>query len=504
MTDESRKIIGKFKEGVLTISEQVSELNRKSLMRYEQLRKVVFPSSLKKLDSHIFYNKESLEEIDFSKVTQLKDIPAHFISKKTSLREFVIPYGVEKVGDGFAGDTTTIKKVFVPSTVKQIGYINGECDNSIDVYLFASGLDLESIEEDVHTLYVLPDDYDDYANQLEELESDAILEEMPDNMMNIYNHEQPSIQSHSKTDMSQNDNNKNKENLNTESQTKGKNITNKEYGFTESDSKQQNSRNMTNKLIPNELNELIQEYLTDGILTAKERQVLLKKAEKMGLDIDEVDLYIDAQVQKFEQEADAIERKKKGKLCPFCNTPVPLLATRCPACEQEITPEASEELQEILDNLEEALVEMKASKNISHSKATIERYVRKAKMYYGENPKIQKLLINIEEETLLAEKRAKDNKRKETISKIIRNKWVWCIVEIIIIAIIVMSLNSRESELNGIYESSYGKDITTVNSGRAAKSESDNIALIKWLVILGGIGIVYVTGKMAIKDNEKQ
>ena len=47
-----------------------------------------------------------------------------------------------------------------------------------------------------------------------------------------------------------------------------------------------------------EIEKLIKEYLTDGIISEKERKVLLRKAEAMGLDVDEVDLYIDAQQQK--------------------------------------------------------------------------------------------------------------------------------------------------------------------------------------------------------------
>ena len=51
---------------------------------------------------------------------------------------------------------------------------------------------------------------------------------------------------------------------------------------------------------PQELLDLVQEYLTDGVITAKERQVLLNKATALGVDPDEFDLYIDAQVQKLQ------------------------------------------------------------------------------------------------------------------------------------------------------------------------------------------------------------
>ena len=65
------------------------------------------------------------------------------------------------------------------------------------------------------------------------------------------------------------------------------------------------------------LDDLIKEYLTDGIISEKERAVLLKKAEELGIDKDEMDLYIDAQQQKTEQAVDAATNKRRGKTCPF-------------------------------------------------------------------------------------------------------------------------------------------------------------------------------------------
>ena len=164
---------------------------------------------------------------------------------------------------------------------------------------------------------------------------------------------------------------------------------------------------MANNLIPEELDALIQQYLTDGVLTDKERKVILNKADRMGLDRDEIDLYLDAEIQKIDQTTDAAVRKQKGKVCPYCGASIPLLADKCPACDRFITPEASKELQEILDNLEEALVNLKSGKDIYASKATVERFARKAKMYYASNPKVQKLLEEVENETAMAEKKAK-------------------------------------------------------------------------------------------------
>ena len=179
---------------------------------------------------------------------------------------------------------------------------------------------------------------------------------------------------------------------------------------------------MSNNLIPEELNALIQEYLTDGVLTQKERQVILNKAEKMGLDRDEIDLYLDAQIQKIDQQNDAAVRRAKGKTCPYCGAPVPQLADKCPECGQFITPEASGELQEIFDNLEESLVDLKSGKDFKRSKAIVERYARKAKMYYGSNPKIQKLLAEVENEMSEAENKAKSTQRKDAFISFLKSK----------------------------------------------------------------------------------
>lgn len=206
---------------------------------------------------------------------------------------------------------------------------------------------------------------------------------------------------------------------------------------------------MANNLIPEELKALIQQYLTDGVLTDKERQVILNKAEKMGLDRDEIDLYLDAEVQKIDQQTDAAVRKQKGKTCPFCGGSVPQLTDKCPHCGENITPEASSELQEIFDNLEEALVDFKSGKDIAKSKATVERFMRKAKMYYGNNPKIQKLLAEVEMESAKAEKVAKANALKNTFVKILTYNWkiTAAVILAVLIGIFMLFHESDEDKL---------------------------------------------------------
>ena len=174
---------------------------------------------------------------------------------------------------------------------------------------------------------------------------------------------------------------------------------------------------MANRLIPEELDFLIQEYLTDGILTDKERQVILKKAVGMGLDYDEIDLYLDAQVQKLAQSTDATIRKQRSKVCPHCGGSVPQYNDKCPHCGESISVPKNEELQEIIEILEEALIDFKSGKDVKKRIEFIERHITKAKLYYGSNPKIQNLIedvqIEFEKATLIANKEA----RKRTIIK---------------------------------------------------------------------------------------
>ena len=185
--------------------------------------------------------------------------------------------------------------------------------------------------------------------------------------------------------------------------------------------------------IPQELDDLIKEYLTDGIISAKERQVLLNKAQALGLNVDEVDLYIDAQQQKADQAVAAAVNKRRGKTCPYCGSSIPELTDKCPNCGGNITPEASKELEEIIDHLESALVNFKSGEDVEKNKAEVERYVRKARMYYGNNPKVQNLLEEVEMESEAAEEEAKKNARKKFL---LANKKVIAIIVVALIGVI--------------------------------------------------------------------
>lgn len=160
--------------------------------------------------------------------------------------------------------------------------------------------------------------------------------------------------------------------------------------------------------------DLVQEFLTDGVISEAELNVLMKKADKLGIDRDEAYLYTQAQLQKLQQQIEAANMKKLGKLCPMCGKQVPDLANTCPHCDSPITAEICAELDEILENLEDALVELKSGRDFAASMANIDRYVRKAKRSFDNNPKVVRLLEEIAEESKAAE-------QKQELNEIINN-----------------------------------------------------------------------------------
>ena len=89
-----------------------------------------------------------------------------------------------------------------------------------------------------------------------------------------------------------------------------------------------------------ELEALIDVALTDGVLTEKEKQILFKKAQSMGINLDEFEMVLDARLvklKKAEQEKTATFAPKSNKLgdikkCPACGAMVQSFHGVCPDC----------------------------------------------------------------------------------------------------------------------------------------------------------------------------
>lgn len=89
-----------------------------------------------------------------------------------------------------------------------------------------------------------------------------------------------------------------------------------------------------------ELENLIQATLEDGILEPYEKEALVKRAKAEGVDLTELEIYINSILQKKKKEHDEkeearqeqIDRDKRaafGRVCPNCGKQVPPMTLKC-------------------------------------------------------------------------------------------------------------------------------------------------------------------------------
>ena len=98
----------------------------------------------------------------------------------------------------------------------------------------------------------------------------------------------------------------------------------------------------------NYMEHLIEMALADGELTEKEKQVLFKKAEANGIDLDEFEMVLDARLYERQKASQAVQPTAQGaapksekygdiRKCPSCGAIVESFTTRCPDCGHEFS-----------------------------------------------------------------------------------------------------------------------------------------------------------------------
>lgn len=108
-----------------------------------------------------------------------------------------------------------------------------------------------------------------------------------------------------------------------------------------------------------QIEQLINAALADGVLTEKEKQVLFKKAESMGIDLDEFEMVLSSKLYE-KQKAIEEERKKKSEAapksnkmgdvrkCPSCGAIVSSYQVKCPECGYEFSEVAANSTAQML------------------------------------------------------------------------------------------------------------------------------------------------------------
>ena len=115
-----------------------------------------------------------------------------------------------------------------------------------------------------------------------------------------------------------------------------------------------------------QLEQLIDAALADGELTEKEKQILFKKAQSFGIDIDEFEMVLDARLVKLkkneaEKKAQAAPKSNKFgdvKKCPACGAIVQSFQGVCQECGYAFeNVEANSSVRKLSAELEEKGVE---------------------------------------------------------------------------------------------------------------------------------------------------
>lgn len=111
-----------------------------------------------------------------------------------------------------------------------------------------------------------------------------------------------------------------------------------------------------------QIENLINLALADGELTEKEKQILFKKAEVAGIDLDEFEMVLDAKLfekqQTVKADAPPVAAPKSDKLgdvkkCPACGSMVQSFQIKCSDCGTEFRNiEASQNITKFFEKLD--------------------------------------------------------------------------------------------------------------------------------------------------------
>jgi predicted RNA-binding Zn-ribbon protein involved in translation (DUF1610 family) len=104
-----------------------------------------------------------------------------------------------------------------------------------------------------------------------------------------------------------------------------------------------------------DIENLINIALADGEITDKERSIILRKAEKIGQDIEEVEMFIEAKIH-LSKKPKTKEKVGNIKVCPACGENIQSLMLNCPSCGHEMTnKESNKSINKLLSKLENAI-----------------------------------------------------------------------------------------------------------------------------------------------------
>lgn len=123
-----------FKDGVLMLQDDITSVDSSDLEDFDNIEVMVLPKNLESIDEQTFEDCEDIKEIDFRKVTHLKEIPQNLFHDLDNLKSIVIPEGVTKIESQTFTNCECLRKITLPSTVEVVdGEFAEDCPHLYEV-----------------------------------------------------------------------------------------------------------------------------------------------------------------------------------------------------------------------------------------------------------------------------------------------------------------------------------------------------------------------------------
>ena len=267
-----------------------------------------------------------------------------------------------------------------------------------------------------------------------------------------------------------------------------------------------------------QLEQLIDAALADGVLTEKEKQILFKKAQTFGVDLDEFEMVLDARLVKLqkEQQAAAPKSNKFGdvKKCPACGAIVQSYQGKCNECGYAFEGMSANLSSTILAN-ELKKIDDKFSKLITNVSGWDEREKRRKVRRLEkqrDNEKIQYIISfpipstksDLIEFIITMKSRAAEKTLNFLLREAYRTRYKECIEKVKLIF-------SSDSTFNGLIDE-YDKNIKKFSIDKVKRFYYD-IPKVVWFLLLALcmffsiwwiINIKYINTKKSVKYELKK
>ena len=105
-----------------------------------------------------------------------------------------------------------------------------------------------------------------------------------------------------------------------------------------------------------EIEKLIELALANGEVTEKEREIIFRKAEKLGLDSDEVEMILEGKLNQIKTKKSQLNQNTKQgviKKCPHCGAPAKSFTDKCESCCEDFRFDTLNNLTSNLSGVEE-------------------------------------------------------------------------------------------------------------------------------------------------------